>query len=429
MITRSFIGLKKPQLKYETLDVRTPEPKMIHPSEKVTLFLDKAFDFKDKILFKIGDKVKTGRKLSYSENSDAYIISSVTGTISSIAPFNADYGKTYTAVTIDVAGDEEIDEQFSTRVNEPTIGAVKDWLAFIPGNVPAGFFPSDGASTPIETIVITGVDRDLLITANQHTVLVDGKAIKLGVKILKQITGIENIVMVSPDHLMQDAAVSGAEVRVVDPVYPATLPQLIMRDLLGRVVPAGKGCEDLGVAFISAEAVASIGKAFGEGQIPVYKRLNFINKNGSSSLVTVRIGTPVRDILNAFDVTLNDQDRLIIGGPMTGSTVYSEDFPVEPDTDAVMVQDKDGIPIVSDYPCTNCGECVRICPANIPINMLVRFLETGLYQEAADQYDLYSCIDCGLCSFVCVSKMPIFHYIKLAKYELGRIATAEATNA
>jgi hypothetical protein len=25
--------------------------------------------------------------------------------------------------------------------------------------------------------------------------------------------------------------------------------------------------------------------------------------------------------------------------------------------------------------------------------------------------------------------MPVFHYIKLAKYELGRITTAEATNA
>jgi electron transport complex protein RnfC len=60
--------------------------------------------------------------------------------------------------------------------------------------------------------------------------------------------------------------------------------------------------------------------------------------------------------------------------------------------------------------------------------MLVRFLEAGKYQEAADEYDLYSCIECGLCSFVCVSRMPILQYIKLAKYELGRINTAEETN-
>ena len=429
MIKRSFIGLTKPLLKYEALDVKTPEPSVIQPSKKVTFFLDKAFDFKDTILFNIGDKVKTGQKLSYSENSDAYVISTVTGTISSIAPFNADYGKTYTAITIDVSENEEIDEQFSTLVKEPDIDTVKDYLAFIPGNLPAGLFPSNDTSPPIETIVISGVDRDLFITTNQNTVLVDGKAIKHGVQILKQITGIDNIIIVSPDYLMQDAGISGAEVRVIDPEYPASLPHLIMRDALGQVVPAGKNCEDMGVSFISAEAVASIGKAFSEGQIPLYKHFNLIKKDGSSTLISARIGTPISDILTAFDVTLNEKDRLIIGGPMTGSTVYSEDFPVLPDMDAIMVQDKGNIPFVSDYPCINCGECVRICPANIPINILVRFLEAGQYEEAADQYDLYSCIDCGLCSFVCVSKMPVFHYIKLAKYELGRITTAEATNA
>jgi len=57
--------------------------------------------------------------------------------------------------------------------------------------------------------------------------------------------------------------------------------------------------------------------------------------------------------------------------------------------------------------------------------MLVRLLEAGQYEEAADYYDLYSCIECGLCGLVCVSKIPIFQYIKLAKYELGRMSIAE----
>ena len=128
-------------------------------------------------------------------------------------------------------------------------------------------------------------------------------------------------------------------------------------------------------------------------------------------------------------MTFYEKDRLILGGHLTGSAVYSEDYPVQADTDAIIVQDSENLDLVSDYPCINCGDCIRICPANIPINMLVRLLEAGQYEEAADQYDLYSCIECGLCSYVCVSRMPVFHYIKLAKYELGRMHAAEAMNA
>ncbi len=65
---------------------------------------------------------------------------------------------------------------------------------------------------------------------------------------------------------------------------------------------------------------------------------------------------------------------------MTGSAAYSADYPVQADTDAIIVQDRESIALVSDYPCINCGECIRTCPANIPINILVRFLEAGQYE-------------------------------------------------
>jgi len=60
--------------------------------------------------------------------------------------------------------------------------------------------------------------------------------------------------------------------------------------------------------------------------------------------------------------------------------------------------------------------------------MLIRFIEAGEYEEAAESYDLYSCLECGLCSYVCVSRIPIYQSIKLAKYELQSAASREAAD-
>lgn len=427
MTKRSFISLAKPLIEYQALDVTPLEPQEISTPKKVILFIDRPYNHRDSILFNIGDQVKTGQKLSCSEDSDAYVISTVTGTISSISSFIGDYGKAYTAISIDVDKNEETDDQFKELIENPTLDTASNYLSGAPGNPSFKIFFDSEKS--INTIIVFGVDRDLLITTNQYVVKAHINAINSGVRILKKITGIDNILIAVPQNLMQDAVASGAEVRTIDSEYPSALPHLMMQTILGQVVPAGKSCEDLGVCFFSTEAVASIGKAFNEGGIPVTKTLTFIDKNGEKTLVSARIGTPVSEIIKAFNVTLNEQDRIVFGGPMTGSAVYSEDYPVQADTDAIIVQDKDYVALVSEYPCINCGECIRICPANVPVNMLVRFLEAGQYEEAAEQYDLYSCIECGLCSFVCVSKMPVFHYIKLAKYELDRINIAEATNA
>jgi electron transport complex protein RnfC len=202
---------------------------------------------------------------------------------------------------------------------------------------------------------------------------------------------------------------------------------MILHDLTGRL-PDEKGMGSMGMHVMSAEAVASIGQAFSSGSLPVQKTVTIIGKDGSKHLARARIGTPVGKLLSTFGIDINDRDKIIFGGPMTGNAIYSETLPIGPDTDAILVQDKSVIPLYSDYPCVNCGDCVRICPANVPVNLLVRFLEAGQYTEGADLYDLYSCIECGLCSYVCVSRIPIFQYIKLAKYELSRILSAEEMN-
>jgi len=422
MLKKSFLGLANSRIEYELLPVKMPEPEKVPPSKTVTLFHPKSGDQSAAPAFQTGDRVRTGQKLALFADEPAYVISSVTGTISSISPYSGNFGKTYSAITITVDENEELEDPFENQT--PDLETAIAHLAFLPGN-PAYSVLADPEKT-IHTIVIAGVDDDLLIGTNQYIVSYALGDIKKGIGILKEIAGVDRIVLVTAGESMQGYGHIGAEVKGVGIGYPAALPQLIMKDVLGEVVPAGRTCEDMGVCFLSAEAVASIGKAYANGQIPVSKILTLVTKDGTQRLIKTPIGTPIRDILDKFNVSINEEDRIILGGPMRGAAIYSLDHPVLPDTNGIVVLDRSDAAYASDYPCINCGDCVRACPARIQVHMLVRFLEAGQFEEAADNYDLLSCIECGICSFVCVSRIPILQYIKLAKYELDRASASEA---
>ncbi|RJQ62697.1 MAG: 4Fe-4S dicluster domain-containing protein [Desulfobacteraceae bacterium] len=401
------------------------EPHVLPPPQRVILLLKGPARRGKSAGIQVGDGVRTGQKLTVSEEGRPYVISSVTGKVSAIYPYTGDFGNVYTAVAIERAVEEAVSDEFEAVRETPSLEAAAAYLNGAPGGLDLDVFSNP--EKPIHTLIINAVDNDLLVATNQYIITSKASAVKAGAGILKKITGIGRIVIAVPRNIVQNYGSFGTEVAAVDAQYPATLPYNIVREVIGRETPAGKRFEDIGVAFLNVESVAAIGSAFETGRLPVSKVLTLIRKNETRVVVEARLGTSVGDVLRGCGETAEDRDRIVIGGPMRGSCIYSEGHPVLPDTDAILVQDGREIVPASDYPCTNCGECVRICPARIQVNMLIRFLEAGKYEEAADLYDLYSCIECGLCSYVCVSRVPIFQYIRLAKYELERTRKAEAS--
>ncbi|MGD2185785.1 MAG: 4Fe-4S dicluster domain-containing protein [Desulfobacterales bacterium] len=427
MIKKAFLGLSTPQIEYAMLPALLPEIEKIPAPKSITLLHRQNDTYRIPPVTGIGDRVKTGEKLSLYPDQNFYVISPVSGTISSLSPYTGDFGKSYMAVTIKPDGDEVFDETFQQQIQKPTMELVSGYLAGVPGKPPVSVLADSNGS--IKTIVIRGLDPDPMVAISQYIAQSRLKDLKKGIQILKEVTAIQDIIMITAGESIQGYGHIGAQVRSVSATYPSALPHMVMKDVFGQVVPAGKTCEDLGVCFLTAEAVVSIGRAFESGKIPTSKLLTFIQKDGTPHIVETSIGTPIGNILEAFGESVNEYDRIIFGGPMTGSAVYALEHPVQPDTDSIIVVDRDKAAYVSDYPCINCGECVRICPAKMQVHMLVRFLEANQYEAAADSYDLHSCIECGLCSYVCVSKIPIFQYIKLAKYELERAITPETTDA
>jgi electron transport complex protein RnfC len=394
---------------------------------QATLLVPQPYARKSQMALAVGDRVQTGQKLMPLAGLETYVVSSVTGTVTGIRAYPGDFGRDATAIDITPA---EADETVAPIESlSPSLETLKSYLAGAPGNPPLALL--DDPEHPIHTVVVCGVDADLLVGTNQYVIKADLHAVAKGIEVLKAALPEVQVAIAVPRDWVSGFGHTGADLlKAVSPEYPAALPKLILHHCFGVTVPAGRTCAQMGYAFFSAEAVASIGKAFATGLIPVTKTLTLIDKSGRRSLFAARLGTPVADALQAAGITLEDRDRVIFGGPMTGTAIYDARQVIRADTDAIMVQSAADVSLVSDYPCVNCGECVRACPAQIQVHMLVRFLEAGLYEDGAERYDLQCCVDCGLCSYVCVARIPVYQYIRLAKHELARLsAEAEASHA
>ena len=426
MIKRSFIGLFPPVLQYEELDI-TKTVDSIKTPESVIFFVDKEYSKKDSLLIQPGDKISAGDILSVFNDSEEVLVPSVTGEVTGIEAFSGNFGKNYTAVTVKTTSNGKVNKEFGKSFKKASGNSLNQIIKNFPGVVSETVLIN--SDKPVDSIVITGIDSDLLILNNQYIIKNRIEEVKAGISFIKKATGIDNFTIVVPESLASEAQSAGVSVKTVELTYPNASHMLITQNIMGRKVIAGKTTEDAGVKIINAETVAAIGAVSVKSGIPDSKLITVINKDGSTNLISATIGTPINTILSHLKIDVNERDRIITGGPLTGTAIYSDLHPVLPDTDAIMIQDREDIPEILDNSCINCGECVRICPANVPVNLLIRFLENGEYDEAADNYDLFSCIDCGLCAYVCQVKIPVFQYIKLAKHELTRNNTVEAENA
>ena len=426
MIKRSFFTLAKPRLNYDLVEPDPNELESIPIPPNLILLLKESIDGTKQALIKKGATVEKGEKIRLYDESTAYTISPVTGTITTIDTYSDDFGNnsTYLVVKNDQSGTAKANS--ITYDLKDDIASADEYLRTLPGAPPLKILANDDIK--INIIVITCADIDLLSTTHQYVASQFLNELKEGIKILKKITHVPKLCITVPESLNIPGGFDSIQVFKTALEYPSNLPAMILKDHLNMVLPAGKTPEDLGVCFITAEAVVSLARAYKTKSAGFEKILTVIGKQGTRHRVKATIGTPLRRIFNTFSLHVNDQDRIVIGGPMKGFATYTHHHPVLPDMDTVIIQDRDMIPELSDTPCINCGKCIRICPANIPVNILVRYLEADQYEEAADKYDLESCIECGLCAYVCTAKIPLYQYIRLGKHELFNLRALETAN-
>lgn len=383
---------------------------------------------------KKGDMVKVGTLLAKAGGFvSANIHSSVSGKVNKIDSVLDASGYKKPAIYIDVMGDEweETIDRSDTVVRECTLSSkeIIDKIAAA-GIVGLGgaTFPTQVKLTPppgskAEIVIVNAVECEPYLTSDHSLMLEKGEEILVGVTLLmkavnvdKAVIGIENNKPDAIAHLQKLAAnYKGIEVMPLQMKYPQggekqLIDAVIHRQVKSGALPISEGAlvQNVGTVYAVYEAV--------QKNKPLFERIVTVTGKAlaNPSNFLVRIGTPIRCLIEAAGGIPENTGKIIGGGPMMGKALINADVPVTKGSSGVLLLTKEESVRKPMHDCIRCGKCVNVCPMGLNPAFLMKYTVYKRW-DLAEANHIQDCIECGSCSFTCPANRPLLDQIRLGK--------------
>lgn len=385
---------------------------------------------------KKGDQVFVGTLIGEAGGFvSAPVHSSVSGTVTDVKDLTIGNGTLQKYIIIESDGKMESDPNLKPfEVNNFSDLADAAKQCGLVGLGGAGF-PTHVKLSPskdvkIDTLVINAAECEPYITSDYRECVEGLSDVVEGVYLIKEKLGIEKVVIgvesnkpkaidllmqVAADHRDNDDSV---KVMKLPSKYPQGAEKVIIYSATGRKLPAGKLPSDVGCIVMNVTSVATLYRFITTGMPLVSKR---ITVDGTAVTepknLIVPIGTQIKEILNFVGVDTENADRILMGGPMMGNPVVSEESVLEKRNNAILVM-RDGKP-QPQTACIRCGRCADACPMNLYPAMVETSLRVG-NKENLNSLNINYCMECGCCSYVCPAKRPLTQVMRTAKAEIRR---------
>lgn len=384
---------------------------------------------------KKGDTVFVGTVVG---DSDAYVSApvhaSVSGTVEELTTVMLTGGQMTQAVVIRSDGKMEKDP----AIYPPAAITTKEELAAAARS--AGLVGLGGAGFPahvklnvpegkqIDTLIVNVAECEPYVTSDHREALENGKNVLEGIYKVKEILEVQRVLIAvednKPDVIQRLSEIAGDPQR--DPLdqvrvlplksrYPQGAEKVLVQACTGRKVPEGKLPADVGCLVMNIGSISFLASYMRTGMPLTLKRVTL---DGSAIAhpqnVIVPVGTPIKDVVAFCGGYKTEPKKLIMGGPMMGVAITSDELPILKQNNAILAFDEREAALRQPTACIRCGRCVAACPMQLMPTKLEQAAERKDV-EALQSLHVMTCMECGCCSFSCPAGRRLVQAIRLGK--------------
>jgi len=387
-------------------------------------------------LVKVGDKVLKGQMLAQPGNLvSAAIHSPVSGVVTDIKEHDVPHVSGLTDLCIFIENDFK--EEWVKRnpigddYNQSTSSNMRKLIrnAGIVG-LGGATFPSAVKQTEmnVRTLILNGAECEPYITCDDVLMREHANEILSGADIIGHIIKARQCIVAIEDNkpeaikaiqeVIDKDGTGFFKIKVIPTIYPSGGEKQLIKILTGEEVPKNRYPGELGVLCHNVATAYAIYRAVYLAE-PLISRVATVTGQGikQPQNIEVLIGTPMQACIEHCGGYTDDSDELIMGGPMMGFSLKTDDMPVVKATNCLLATADTATRLEKSQkhmPCIRCGKCVEVCP--------VRLLPQQLYWYASsknidrlNEHHLFDCIECGCCAYVCPSHIPLVQYYRFAK--------------
>ena len=299
------------------------------------------------------------------------------------------------------------------------IERVKD--AGVVGAGGAGFPTHVKLEAKVEYVIANGAECEPLLRIDQQLMAIQADKVIKGLRIVMEATGAKKGFIALKEKYKEAIAAltshithptSPIELFILGDFYPAGDEQILVYEVLKRIVPEGGIPLQVGVVVDNIGTLINIADAI-EGRPVTHRYLTISGAVKKPKSVKVPVGMSVKEVIKLAEPKMEDFS-ILDGGPMMGKLIEDLDSPVMKTTTGLIVLPKDHNVIMNKtlemrkilrktMLCMQCTDCTELCPRylighSLKPHKIMRHVGYEMRKELNDITAAFLCSECGLCN-------------------------------